>query len=229
LNLSDVWDKPTPVVEAFHSALTSILFAGESRGSNRVLVFTSVGPSDGKTSVVSNIAIAAAKTGGRVLLVDADLRRPRIHEIFGLRREGGVTEILRSEATSAHWPELIQQTNIKGLSAITAGNPRQAATHLFYTRHFSSLLSKWREQYDLVLIDTPPAMHITDARVIGALADGVVLVARAGQTTRDSLLAIQERLTEDRIHLLGCILTDWDPSRSPYSYPYYPTEEEALA
>jgi polysaccharide biosynthesis transport protein len=229
LNLSDVWDKPTPVVEAFHSALTSILFVGERRGTNRVLVFTSVGPSDGKTSVVSNIAIAAAKTGGRILLVDADLRRPRIHDIFGLRREGGVTEILRSEATSARWSELIQQTNVKGLSAVTAGNPMQAATHLFYTRHFSSVLAKWRQEYDLVLIDTPPAMHITDARVIGALADGVVLVARAGQTTRDSLLAIQERLTADRLNLLGCILTDWDPSRSSYSYPYYPAEEEALA
>jgi capsular exopolysaccharide synthesis family protein len=229
LNLADVWDKRTPIVEAFHSAVTSILLADQNREAHRVLVFTSVGPSDGKTSVVSNIAIAAAKTGGRILLVDADLRRPRIHDIFGLRRDGGVTEILHSEATSAHWSELIQQTNVRGLSAITAGNPRQAATHLFYTRHFSSVLCKWREQYDLVLIDTPPAMYITDARVIGALADGVVLVARAGQTTRDALLAIQERLGEDRIHLLGCILTDWDPSRSPYSYPYYQTEEEALA
>ena len=72
-------------------------------------------------------------------------------------------------------------------------------------------------------------MHFTDARVIGAMADGVVLVARAGQTTREALLAIQERFTEDRIHLLGCILNDWDTSRSGNAYPYYLSEEETIA
>jgi len=229
LTLAEGWDKPTPMVEAFHSALTSILLAGQNRGTGRVLVFTSVGPGDGKTSVVSNIAIAAAKTGRKVLLVDADLRRPRIHDVFGLRRVGGIAEILCSEAVSANWPALIQQTKITGLSVITAGRSSRATTNLFYSLEFSSLLGTWGGKYDLVLIDTPPAMHFTDARVIGAMADGVVLVARAGQTTREALLAIQERFTEDRIHLLGCILNDWDTSRSGNAYPYYLSEEETIA
>jgi polysaccharide biosynthesis transport protein len=229
LTLADGWNKPTSMVEAFHSALTSILLAGENHGTGRVLVFTSVGPADGKTSVVSNIAIAAAKSGRKVLLVDADLRRPRIHDVFGLRRFGGITEILSSEAVSTHWPALVQPTKFPGLSVITAGKSRPTSTNSFYSLEFSSLLGVWGGEYDLVLIDTPPATHITDARVIGAMADGVVLVARAEQTTRDSLIALQERFMEDRIHLLGCILNDWDPSRSEHVYPFYSAEEETFA
>jgi capsular exopolysaccharide synthesis family protein len=161
--------------------------------------------------------------------VDADLRRPRIHDIFGLKNEAGLAELLRSEADWVHWPVLTQQTKMEGLVVITAGKPRRGAGILFYSPSFPTLLAKWREQYDLVLMDTPPALPITDARVIGILADGVVLVARAGQTTREALLAIQERLAEDRIHLLGYILNDWDPSRSGGAYQYYVSKEETLA
>ncbi len=192
-------------------------------------MFTSAGPADGKTSVVSNIAVAAAMTGKRVLLVDADLHRPRIHDIFGLKNEAGMTDLLRSEGDWSRWPELTQRTKLPGLSVITAGKPRQGAGILFYSPGFPMLLAKWREQYDLVLLDTPPALPITDARVIGFLADGVVLIARAGHTTRDALLAIQERLTEDRIHLLGCVLNDWDPGHSGRAYPYYDLKDEILA
>jgi capsular exopolysaccharide synthesis family protein len=229
LNLADVCNWPIRVPEAFHSTLTSILLAGENRGSGRVLVFTSAGPADGKTSVVSNIAIAAAAAGKKVLLVDADLRRPRIHDIFGLKNDAGLAELLRSGADCTRWPEIAQHTKMAGLTVITAGKPGRGAGILFYSPDFPTLLAKWREQYDLVLLDTPPALPITDARVIGILADGVVLVTRAGQTTREALLAIQERFAEDRIHLLGCILNDWDPSRSGRAYQYYVSEEEIVA
>jgi succinoglycan biosynthesis transport protein ExoP len=227
-NLDEISRKPIVVPEAFHSTLTSILLAGENPANGRVLVFTSAGPADGKTSVVSNIAIAAAASGKKVLLVDADLRRPRIHDIFGLKNEAGMAELLGSGGDCNRWPELVQSTKMTGLSIITAGKPNQRAGVLFYSPSFSILLTKWREQFDLILLDTPPALPITDARVIAFLADGVVLVARAGQTTRDALLAIQERLAEDRIQLLGCILNDWDPRHAGRAQPYYMAEEEAL-
>jgi polysaccharide biosynthesis transport protein len=111
------------------------------------------------------------------------------------------------------------------LSIVTAGQAKRGARGL-HSPEFSTLLTKWKEQFDLVLLDTPPALPITDARVIGILADGVVLVARAGQTTRDALLAINERLAEDRIHLLGCILNDWDPTRDNGTYRSYVTQED---
>ena len=229
LNLANISDRPVDVPEAFHSTLTSILRAGENCGTGKVLVFTSAGQADGKTSVIANIAIAAAASGKKVLLVDADLRRPRVHELFGVKNQWGLAELLRAGSTSSSWPELTQKSSMPGLSILTAGTPRRGAGILFYSPTFPVLLSKWREEFDLVLLDTPPALPITDARVIGILADGVVLVARAGQTTRDALLAIQERFEEDRVQLLGCILNDWDPSHSGRAYPYYVVKEESIA
>ena len=226
LNLTAICDGHIEIPEAFRSALTSILFADHKHGGGRVLVFTSAGQADGKTSVISNIAIAAAANGKKVLLVDADLRRPRIHEIFGLKNEAGVADLLHSKGDWVRWPKLIRQTIMPGLSILTAGQAKRGARGLLYSPEFSTLLTKWREQFDLVLLDTPPALPITDARVIGILADGVVLVARAGQTTRDALLAIHERFAEDRIHLLGCILNDWDPTHANGTSGCYVRQED---
>ena len=223
-NLAAICDGHIEIPEAFHSTLTSILFADQKHRARRVLVFTSAGQADGKTSVISNIAIAAAANGKKVLLVDADLRSPRIHEIFGLKNEAGVADLLHSKEDWLHWPNLLRQTIMPGLSIVTAGQAKRGARGL-HSPEFSTLLTKWKEQFDLVLLDTPPALPITDARVIGILADGVVLVARAGQTTRDALLAINERLAEDGIHLLGCILNDWDPTRDNGTYRSYVTQE----
>ena len=224
-NLAAICDGHIEIPEAFHSTLTSILFADQKHRARRVLVFTSAGQADGKTSVISNIAIAAAANGKKVLLVDADLRSPRIHEIFGLKNEAGVADLLHSKEDWLHWPNLLRQTIMPGLSIVTAGQAKRGARGL-HSPEFSTLLTKWKEQFDLVLLDTPPALPITDARVIGILADGVVLVARAGQTTRDALLAINERLAEDGIHLLGCILNDWDPTRDNGTYRSYVTQED---
>ncbi len=210
------------IVEAFHSVLTSVLLGAEAtQEAGSILVFTSAEPADGKTSVVSNLANAATEIGKRVLLVDADLRRPRLHEIFEVERSGGLTDLLASETPESDWRGLIQHVQRGRLSLLTAGSPSRVATHLFHAPKFSKLLQSWKSEYDLILIDTPPAMHITDARVIGTQADGVVLVVRAEQTTRDALLALRNRFLEDRIRLLGCILNDWDPSRSAYAYPYH--------
>lgn len=224
LNLAGICDGHIEIPEAFHSTLTSILFADQKQGAGRTLVFTSAGQADGKTSVISNIAIAAAANGKKVLLVDTDLRSPRIHEIFGLKNEAGVAELLHSKGEWLRWPKLVRQTIMPGLSIVTAGQASRGKRGL-HSREFSTLLTKWKEQFDLVLLDTPPALPITDARVIGMLADGVVLVARAGRTTRDALLAIHERLMEDRIHLLGCILNDWDPTHPNGAYRPYVRQE----
>lgn len=220
LNLAAICDGHIEIPEAFQATLASIMFADRKQGVGRVLVFTSAGQADGKTSVISNIAIAAAANGKKVLLVDADLRNPRIHEVFGLKNEAGVADLLRSKGDWLRWPKLMRQTIMPGLGIVTAGQANRGARGL-HSPEFSTLLTKWREQFDLVLLDTPPALPITDARVVGILADGVVLVARAGQTTRDALLAVNERFVEDRIHLLGCILNDWDSTRANATYRSY--------
>lgn len=220
-------ERPGMLAEAFQSVLTSLLLFGDNSDKGRVLVITSAEPAEGKTSVTSNLAIAAAQIGKKVLLVDADLRRPRMHDIFGLPQGTGLAEALEGrEALDGKLDHIdglqfVQQTGIRDLQLLTAGKPRQATAFLFHSAGFSDFLAKARNEYDLILMDTPPAMHINDARIIGKLADGVVLVARAEQTSRDALIAVAGRLMEDRIHLLGCILNDWNPERSEYPYPYH--------
>jgi capsular exopolysaccharide synthesis family protein len=207
------------VAEAFRSTLTSLLFIGENGSRPRVLVFTSSNPADGKTTIVSNLAISTAEIRRKVLVIDADLRRPRMHNIFNLSNESGLTDLLQEEFSEERLAQLIQETSIPGLHVITGGSPTQAAAHLLYSPNFGLILDRLRKEYDMIMIDTPPMLQMTDARVAARLADAVVLVARAGQTTRDAVLAMKDRFAEDRIRVLGTVLNNWDPER--FSNGYY--------
>ena len=210
--------KPSFVAEGFRSTLTSILFVGENGSRPRVLVFTSAHPSDGKTTAVSNLAIATAEIRRKVLVIDADLRRPRMHDIFGLPNERGLSDILREELSDESVAGLIQDSGIPNLHVLTAGKATHAAAHLLYSRNFAPLLARFKKEYDMIFIDTPPMLQMTDARVAGRLADAVILVARSGVTTRDAILAAKQRLEEDCIRVLGTVLNDWDPKKAPGGY-----------
>lgn len=211
-------NKPGLIAEGFRSALTSILFTGDSGSRPRVMVFTSANASDGKTTVVSNIAIAAAEIRHKVLVIDADLRRPRIHTVFGVPNERGLSDLLLQKSAGADGAGLVQQTAIPGVHVLTAGTPIEGASHLLYSPGFETMLTRFRAEYDMVLIDTPPMLQMTDARVAARLADAVVLIVRSGQTTRDAILAAKDRLTEDCIPVLGTILNDWNPGKSSGGY-----------
>lgn len=214
--------KPSLVAEAFRAALTSILFVGENGSRPRVVVLTSANASDGKTTVTSNLAIAMAEVRSNVLVIDADLRRPRMHELFGISNERGLSDLLKEPIlTDEAIAAAIQPTRIPGVSVLTSGAPTHTAANLLHSPSLSELLVKLKKQYDMVLIDTPPMLQMTDARLVGRLADAVVLVARAGQTTRDAILAAYQRFSEDRIRVLGTILNDWDPKRAPGGYYGY--------
>jgi polysaccharide biosynthesis transport protein len=205
------WQRqPSVMAEAFRSALASILFIGENGSRPRVLVFSSAYPSDGKTTVVSNLAIAAAELGTKVLIIDADMRRPRIHGIFDVPNSRGLSDVLRGAFTEQSLEGLIQETKVARLHVLPSGPPTQAASHLLHSPNFAALLTLLRQEYGMIFIDTPPMLQIPDGRVAGRLADAVVLVTRAGVTTRDALIAAKERFAEDRIRVLGSILNDWN-------------------
>ena len=214
--------KPSLTAEAFRSTLASILFLTAKARSTKVLVFTSGNVADGKTTSITNIAIAAAEIGKRVLIIDADLRRPRIHEVFDLPNGCGLsTLLLLDEVSEKSLQALIQATEISGLHVLTAGPATESAGHLLYAPSLSALLRQVRDEYDLVLVDTPPMLNMPDARIVGALADAVVLIVRASQTDRATLLSARERFNEDQTNVLGTILNGWDPTRTPHEYNYY--------
>jgi polysaccharide biosynthesis transport protein len=214
--------KPSMVAEAFRATLTSILFVGENGSRPRVVVLTSANASDGKTTVTSNLAIAMAEVRGNVLVIDADLRRPRMHDLFDVKNEYGLGDLLKEPTLSDEViARSIQPTRVPGVCVLTSGPPTHAAANILHSANLSELLAKLKQQYDMVFIDTPPMLQMTDARLVGRLADAVILVARAERTTRDAILAAYQRFSEDRIRVLGTILNDWDPKRSPAGYYGY--------
>ena len=205
------------VMESYRALVTSLLVDGD--GSHRLLVVTSPGPGEGKTTVTANLGLMLAAIGRRVLLVDGDMRKRDLHEMFALLNERGLNTLLQTdEIEDQSLDSFVQQTSIPGLSVLTSGPPLQESAHLLHSTELPKLVNLLKRDYDFVLVDTPPVLPIADARIIGQVADGVVLVARAGQTSRDAAAAAYERLAADGSKVLGLILNDWDPARSPHRY-----------
>ncbi len=217
--------RPSLVAESFRATLASILVSVDARDRSTVLLLTSPGPGEGKTTVSTNLAIALARTGREVLLIDADLRKPRVHEIFGLSNDAGLSDLLRAESPAYQLAKrsLCQRTELPGLHVLTSGQGDEETLDLLSRRRIQQILTQFRNEFDAVIIDTPPVMHLADARVLGRLADAVVLVVRAGETNRDLAMAARRRLAEDGIPLLGTILNDWNPNTLGYAanYSYY--------
>ena len=216
--------KPSLLAESFRATLTSILFSGQNGDRPRVIVLTSPSPEEGKTTAVSNLGIALAEINQRVLLIDGDLRKPRLAEIFSLPNQWGLADLLRKTQPVDGLPieAAALQTAIPGLFILPSGPEALGATNLLYSPRMPELLHRLRQKFDTILIDSPPMLQIPDARVLGRLADAVILVIRASLTTRDSAQAARQRFSEDGTPVLGTILNDWNPKRSPaYGYHKY--------
>jgi len=176
---------------------------------------------EGKTTVLANLGIAAAERKQRVLLIDADLRRPRLHDLFNVANDRGLTDVLQH----SHSPEfvdnspldaLVQHTSIPDLWVLPRGPVHPNLAGLLLSSDLSFLLQRFRRDFDLVLIDTPPMMLYSDARALGKLSDGLVMVVRANTKSREELQTAYQKLVQDQIPVLGTILNDWkmDPAQA---------------
>ena len=208
------WQQRSSIIaESFRAILTSILFSNGEGNSPKVIVITSALPGEGKTTVASNTAAALARIGKRVLLIDADLRRPRLHDVFSVTQDYGLFDLLTSGAKDYRdlLSYVIQETSIPGAFLLVSGPMSADAPDLLHSEAMSDLLRQARHSFDMVVIDTPPMLDLPDARVLGRMSDGVVLVVRAGMTTRDVALTVKQRLHEDGITFLGTVLNNWTP------------------
>ena len=214
------------MAECFRAVLASILFNHRKRQHPRVIVITSPGPSEGKTVTASNLAIALAEIGQRVVLIDADMRRTRLHALFNVPNTWGLSNILSDQNLIQNCPieALTRESEIPGLHLVPSGPSVLNTSRLLYSARLKSLLERLRQDFDMILIDTPPMIQFPDARVLGQLADAVVLVVRAGQTTSDRAITARRRLSEDMIPIVGAILNDWDPSSGVPLSTYHPYE-----
>ena len=211
------------ITESFRTLLTSILFR-RSSSKSQVLAVTSIDVMEGKTTVLVNLGMAAAEQKLRVLLIDADLRRGRLHRRLGIANTSGLVSLLKpsDSADSDRVPmdSPVRATFVPGLSILPTG-PGRAAGPL-YSSDLRGVIDRFRSSYDLILIDTPPMMLYADARVLGRVTDGVVLVIRANTKSRRELRTAQERLAQDGIPVLGTVLNDWKMDRDELrSYARY--------
>jgi receptor protein-tyrosine kinase len=215
--------KPSLLAESFRATLASLLFSqANGRSKLQVIAVTSSSPSEGKTTVASNLGIALAEIGRRVLIVDADMRRPRIHSVFGRANTWGLSDLLQERIPVVEYPRetLARKTHIPNLSVLVSGPGTVNVASLLHSPRLQELLNRLRQEYDIVLIDSPPMLQLADSRVLGSAADGVILVIRSGKTRQDVAAATVQRFHSDGTRVLGTILNDWNPKTASQS-PYY--------
>lgn len=211
--------KNSALSDAFSTLRTSVLF--ESEGPlPRSLLVTSIRAGEGKTTIAINLAISLARLDRRVLLVDADVRRPSVHRAFAVDRYPGLTEYLSS---SADWRGFIRPQPLPGLDILPAGRTPEGPSELLSTGRARELIKEAEHEYDFVVVDSPALLvNVADARILAPLADGIVLVVRNGITPRELLRRVLRRTP----NVIGLVMNDLRGSLFSSYYQEYPVERE---
>jgi succinoglycan biosynthesis transport protein ExoP len=212
--------KPSLLAEAFRSTITSILYTGDNGSRPRVFVITSPAPQEGKSTVVSNLAIALAEVSNRVLLIDADMRRPRLHSIFDLPNTFGLADVLHERKPVQEYviDSIVRKTLVPNLYVLPAGPARTNLSRLLYSKRMKEMITRFRDKFDVILIDTAPVLVVPDSRILARTADGVILVLRAHKTHQEAAFAAAKCFAEDGNRIIGTILNGWNPKMSSDGY-----------
>jgi capsular exopolysaccharide synthesis family protein len=206
----------SPISEAYRILRTNIQFSNVDQALKTIL-FTSAGPAEGKSSTVVNLAHVMAQAGKNVLIIDADLRKPAQHKIFGLENLKGLSNTLIGEASLAH----AVKTDQEGLSIMTSGPIPPNPAELLGSKRMKQVIQVAVNTYDIVLIDSPPIIAVTDASVLAQNMDGVILVLAAGEVTREYAVQAKERLDKVGAKIIGTVLNKVDMKSKEQYYYYY--------
>ena len=205
----------SPAAEAYRSLAANLQFAYTDRQLQTIGI-TSAAEGEGKSTTVANLAVALAQSGHRVIVIDADLRRPGQHALFGVPREEGLANLLLGELDRVHLP--LQETPAAGVRVLPSGPSPTNTLEALASRRFDQVLGLARAQADFVLVDTPPAGALADAAVVAPRLEGMLLVVSAGRTRRDMARRAREQLERVNANLLGVVLTDVRASDKLYRY-----------
>ncbi|BGE87114.1 MULTISPECIES: GumC family protein [Methylosinus] len=202
--------------EAFRSLGTSLQFATES-GVPKTLLVTSSQPSEGKSTTSACLAGSFGQLGMRVLLIDADMRRPSMHTIFGVENRAGLVDVLKG---LAYAEDIVIENCARGVTLLAAGSSPCNPPELLSNPRMGTLLATARENFDVVIVDSPPVVGLADAPLIGSFVDGAILVVGSNCARRRSIRAAVKRLRFSRTRLVGSVLTRFDPSKVGRAYGY---------
>jgi capsular exopolysaccharide synthesis family protein len=195
---------------------TNILFCSPDRPL-RALVVTSSSPVEGKTMTVVNLGAVMAQSGQRTLLVDTDMRRPRLHKLLGVSNEHGVSRLVVGDGEI---DDAVKSTTVPNLHLLPCGPVPPNPAEILSTERFAALVDRLRGKFDRVILDSPPVLAVTDAVILSRVVDGTILVVRAGRTAREALHRARGALAAVNANLLGVVLNDVD-LRNPHYYGHY--------
>lgn len=212
-------DPTSPAAEAYRALRTNIAFSRIERPP-RTLVLSSAEPGEGKSTTTANLAVALAQQGARVLLIDADLRRGALHELFGQSREPGLSNVLLGRVSLDAALQTVELSGGTTLHFLPNGALPPNPAELLASDAMRRTVREVEDRYDAIILDAPPLNLVTDAAVLGARADGVILVARAGVTSRQALAFAHEQLDGVHASVLGTLLNDADGERDTYYRRY---------
>jgi capsular exopolysaccharide synthesis family protein len=207
-----VYHRPkSNLAEAYRGIRTALYFSTRGEG-HKVIQVSSPNPGDGKSTMAANLAVAIAQSGKRTMIVESDFRRPRVHKLFGIDREIGVTSVIAGEAELS---DAIQETGIENLYSLSCGPKPSNPSELLSSPRYGELIDLLREKFDYVIIDTPPLMAVTDPAVVATRVDGILLTIRISKRSQQDCVRSAELLASLGANQLGVIVNGVD-SRDKY-------------
>lgn len=216
VNLVTITDKASPIAEQYRTIRTNIQFASVNRKIQTIVV-TSSGPLEGKSTTAANVAVVFAKASQRVLLVDADMRKPTVHKTFGLSNEVGLSKALISNNSVS---DVSQPSMVDNLSVVTSGPKPPNPSELLSSTQMNQVIDEARHLYDVIIFDMPPVVTVTDAQIMASKADGTLLVVRESVTRKDDLTKAKKLLEMVQAQVLGVVYNGAKDVKDR-SYHYY--------
>ncbi len=207
----------SPIAEQYKTIRTNLQFSSID-GELKTMLVTSSGPSEGKSSTTANLAIVFAQQGKRVLLIDADMRKPTVHYTFRLANNIGLSNYL---AGNQRITDLVNETHVDSLDVMTSGPIPPNPSELLGSKKMEQFIKEAKHHYDMIIFDTPPVLAVTDSQVLSAFVDGVLLVVRSKQTEKEAAAKAKEKLDQANAKVLGAVLNDQDIKSSSNYYYYY--------
>ena len=217
LNLVTQNDPKNPAAEAYRVIRTGIQFAQAGK-ELKTIALTSCTPNEGKSTTIANLAVVLTQAGKSVLLIDCDMRNPTVHKNFNLSNKIGLSSCISMGTAVA---DAVQATGIEGLDALTAGVIPPNPSELLGSEQMKNLLQRAKEQYDYVLIDTPPVMPVTDALIVSRFVDGMILVIASAEVKVEMARDVKNQLVNAGANILGVVLNKVRSEHHGYGYGYY--------
>jgi len=214
----------SPISETFRTLRTNIDFSSVDE-QIRVIMLTSAGPGEGKSTTASNLAVAYAQSDKKVLVIDADLRKPTMHHTFMKTNRWGLSNVVSGQSAPA---EVIVETHVHNLFLMPSGPVPPNPSEMLASKRMTAMLDELKESFDVIIIDTPPALAVTDAQVVATKVDGVLLVIDYGKVKREAAMKVKANLQHVNARMLGVVINNVDRKNGEgYYYYYYGNEQSA--